>query len=136
MSIDIHFTEQDSERIAEALGIPGEDSVIDCLAMAVGTDSRAGWITLEAIPMVREEPGVNMTLGANKVSFGQQERERINSSFLAMAIQNGVNCPIADAAKVRPVILAAMSSLRGTLKPTESAARKVDNSLIKICRGR
>ena len=27
--------------------------------------------------------------------------------FLAMAIQSGLNCPIVDAAKVRPVILAA-----------------------------
>ena len=92
---------------AEAMGIPREDVVIDCLALTVGADSRAGLITLETIRMVREELGVNMTLGASNVSFGLPERGVINRAFLAMTIQNGVNCPIVDPAKVRPTILAA-----------------------------
>ena len=92
---------------AEALGIPHEDVVIDCLALTVGADDpQAALITLEAIRMVREELGVNMTLGASNVSFGLPEREVVNWAFLAMAIQSGVNCPIVDAAKVRPAILA------------------------------
>jgi 5-methyltetrahydrofolate--homocysteine methyltransferase len=92
---------------AGALGIPREDVVIDCLALTVGADdSQAGRITLETIRMVREELGVNMTLGASNVSFGLPEREVVNWAFLAMAIQNGVNCPIVDAAKVRQAILA------------------------------
>jgi len=57
--------------------------------------------------MVREELGVNMTLGASNISFGLPEREVINWAFLAMAIQTGVTCPIVDVAKVRPAILAA-----------------------------
>ena len=93
---------------AEALGLPRGDVVIDCLALTVGADnSQAGRITLEAILMVREELGVNVTLGASNVSFGLPEREVVNWAFLAMAIQNGVNCPIVDAAKARPAILAA-----------------------------
>jgi len=92
---------------AEALGIPREDVVIDCLALTVGADSRAGMVTLEATRMVREELGVNMTLGASNVSFGLPERKVVNWVFLAMAIQRGVNCPIVDVAKVRPAILAA-----------------------------
>jgi 5-methyltetrahydrofolate--homocysteine methyltransferase len=92
---------------AEALGIAREDLVIDCLALTVGADSQAGLVSLGAIKMVREELGVNMTLGASNISFGLPEREVINWAFLAMAIQNGVNCPIVDAAKVRPAILAA-----------------------------
>lgn len=91
---------------AEAMGIPREDIVIDCLALTVGADSRAGLVTLEAIRMVREELGVNMTLGASNVSFGLPERETINWVFLAMTIQRGVNCPIVDVAKVRPAVLA------------------------------
>lgn len=91
---------------AEAMGIPREDVVIDCLALTVGADSRAGLVTLEAIRMVREELGVNMTLGASNVSFGLPERETINWVFLAMTIQRGVNCPIVDVAKVRPAVLA------------------------------
>jgi 5-methyltetrahydrofolate--homocysteine methyltransferase len=92
---------------AEALGIPREDIVVDCLALTVGADSQAAVVSLEAIQGVREELGLNMTLGASNVSFGLPEREVINWAFLAMALQNGMNCPIVDAAKVRPAILAA-----------------------------
>ncbi|HHS96287.1 MAG TPA: pterin-binding protein [Chloroflexi bacterium] len=92
---------------AEALGIPRADVVIDCLAMTVGADSNAARITLEAIRMVRDELGVNQTLGASNVSFGLPDREMINQVFLGMVILAGVNCPIVDAAKVRPAILAA-----------------------------
>jgi 5-methyltetrahydrofolate--homocysteine methyltransferase len=91
---------------AEALGIPRQDVVIDCLALTVGADSQAGVISLGAMRMVREELGVNMTLGASNVSFGLPDREVINWAFLAMAIQSGVNCPIVDAGVVRPAILA------------------------------
>ena len=92
---------------AEALGIPREDLAIDCLALTVGADSQAGLTSLRAIRKVREELGVNMTLGASNISFGLPEREVINWAFLAMAIQTGVTCPIVDVAKVRPAILAA-----------------------------
>lgn len=92
---------------AEALGIAREDVLIDCLALTVGADSQAGWITLEAIRMVREELGVNMTLGASNVSFGLPDRETINGVFLGMAIARGLNCPIVDAAKVAAYIQAA-----------------------------
>ena len=92
---------------AEALGIPREDLVIDCLSLTVGADSQAGGVTLDAIRLVREELGVNMTLGASNVSFGLPTREVVNWAFLAMVIQQGVNCPIVDVAKVRPAVLAA-----------------------------
>lgn len=88
-------------------GIGKEDILIDCLALTVGADSKAGWVTLEAIRMVKEELGVNMSLGASNVSFGLPDRETLNGAFLAMAIDRGLNCPIVDAAKVRPYILAA-----------------------------
>lgn len=91
---------------AAALGIPPEDVIIDCLTLTVGADSQAGLVTLTAVCMVRERFGVNLTLGASNVSFGLPDREIINWAFLSMAIQNGVNCPIVDAAKVRPAILA------------------------------
>ena len=91
---------------AEALGIPREDVIIDCLALTVGADSQAGLVTLGTIRMVREELGVNMTLGASNISFGLPDREMVNWVFLAMLIQRGINCPIVDAAKVRPAVLA------------------------------
>jgi 5-methyltetrahydrofolate--homocysteine methyltransferase len=92
---------------AEGHGIPRENILIDCLALTVGADSKAGWITLEAIRMVKEELGVNMALGASNVSFGLPEREILTGAFLAMAIDRGLNCPIVDAAKVAHYIQAA-----------------------------
>jgi 5-methyltetrahydrofolate--homocysteine methyltransferase len=92
---------------AEGMGIPREDILIDCLALTVGADSQAGRITMQAIEMVRDELGVNQTLGASNVSFGLPERETINWVFLGMCIQNGLNAPIVDVEKVRPAVLAA-----------------------------
>jgi 5-methyltetrahydrofolate--homocysteine methyltransferase len=96
---------------AEGHGIPREGILIDCLALTVGADSQAGWVTLEAIRLVKEELGVNMTLGASNVSFGLPDREIINGAFLAMAIERGLNCPIVDAAKVAHYIQAADMAL-------------------------
>ncbi len=92
---------------AEAMGIPRENVVIDCLALTMGADTKAGWTTLETIRMVREELGANMAMGASNISFGLPEREVINGAFVAMAIASGVTCPIVDAAKVRLYTLAA-----------------------------
>ena len=91
---------------AEKIGIPRENLVIDCLAFAVGADPTAGKVTIETIRRIKEELGVNMTLGASNVSFGMPDRDSINSSFVAMAITAGATCLIVDVAKVRTVILA------------------------------
>lgn len=98
-----------AERIverAERMGIPRENVLIDCLALTVGADSKAGRVTLEAIRLVARELGVNQALGASNVSYGLPDRDIVNAAFLAMTIASGVTCPIVDAAKVRPLILA------------------------------
>ena len=92
---------------AEALGVPRENVVIDCLALTMGSDSKAGWTTLEAIRMVKEELGVNITLGASNISFGLPDRKIINSAFFAMVIYAGATCLIMDANHLRPAVLAA-----------------------------
>jgi 5-methyltetrahydrofolate--homocysteine methyltransferase len=91
---------------AESLGIPREDVIIDCLTLTVGTNIRSGLITIEAIQKVKEELGVNLTLGVSNISFGMPDRNLINSVFLAMAIFSGVACPIVNVAKARPIVLA------------------------------
>jgi 5-methyltetrahydrofolate--homocysteine methyltransferase len=91
---------------AEALGIPREDIIIDCLAMTIATDGQAGLATLEAVRRVRAEFGVNQTLGASNISFGLPDRNVLNDAFLALAITAGVTCPVVNAARVRPAILA------------------------------
>jgi 5-methyltetrahydrofolate--homocysteine methyltransferase len=78
-------------------GIPIEDIVIDPLAMPVGADTTLGLKTLETIAALREEFGVNMTLGASNVSFGMPDRHTIGAAFLPMAISAGLTSAIMDA---------------------------------------
>ncbi len=92
---------------AEALGIPREDVLIDCLALTVSAEPDAAIITLNTIDLVREELGVNQALGHSNVSFGLPDREVINRVALGMVIRAGVNAPIVDAAEVKQSILAA-----------------------------
>jgi 5-methyltetrahydrofolate--homocysteine methyltransferase len=78
-------------------GIAIEDIVIDPLAMPVGADTSLVLRTLETIALVREEFGLNMTLGASNVSFGMPDRASIGSAFLPMAIASGLTSAIMDA---------------------------------------
>jgi 5-methyltetrahydrofolate--homocysteine methyltransferase len=78
-------------------GIPIEDIVIDPLAMPVGADTGHGIRTLETIALLRDEFGVNMTLGASNVSFGMPDRHAIGAAFLPVAISHGLTSAIMDA---------------------------------------
>jgi 5-methyltetrahydrofolate--homocysteine methyltransferase len=78
-------------------GIAIEDIVIDPLAMPVGADTSLVLRTLETIALVREEFGLNMTLGASNVSFGMPDRASIGAAFLPMAIASGLTSAIMDA---------------------------------------
>ena len=91
---------------AEKLGIPREDIVVDCVTMTVGADIRSALVTIETIRKVKDELGINVTLGASNVSFGLPNRGLINTTFLAIAIAAGMNCPVINVAKVRPTVLA------------------------------
>ncbi|MFO7967003.1 MAG: dihydropteroate synthase [Archaeoglobaceae archaeon] len=91
---------------AESEGIPPENVIIDCLTLTIGTDTKNALITLESIKKVKQDLGVNMTLGVSNISFGMPDRALLNNSFLSMAIQSGVTCPIADSASAKPIILA------------------------------
>jgi 5-methyltetrahydrofolate--homocysteine methyltransferase len=78
-------------------GIPAEDIVIDPLAMPVGADTAHVCRTLETIGLIRDELGVNMTLGASNVSFGMPDRHTIAAAFLPMAMTHGLTSAIMDA---------------------------------------
>lgn len=81
---------------ADKAGIPREDVVIDSLAMAVATDDRAALETLACMARIRDELGLNQTLGVSNVSFGMPERAACNAVFITMAIQSGLTCAIVD----------------------------------------
>jgi 5-methyltetrahydrofolate--homocysteine methyltransferase len=92
---------------AGTMGIPPEDIIIDCLALTLGTDTNAALVTLGAIREVKDQLGVNQTLGASNISFGLPDRSVINQAFLAVAIPAGLTCPTVDVAKVRQTVLSA-----------------------------
>ena len=79
---------------AESLGIPREDIVVDCLAMAAATDSNSARVTLETLRRVTEEFGIFTTIGASNISFGMPNRPLLNIQFLSMAILSGLTAPI------------------------------------------
>jgi 5-methyltetrahydrofolate--homocysteine methyltransferase len=81
-------------------GIGPEDVVIDPLAMTVGADTTAVTITLQTIALIREELGVNMSLGASNVSFGLPQRHALNAAFLPMAMAAGLTSAIMSTAPV------------------------------------
>jgi 5-methyltetrahydrofolate--homocysteine methyltransferase len=81
---------------AVQIGIPIEDIVIDPLAMTMGADHNAGRITLEAIALIVDTFGVNITMGASNVSFGLPDRKYVNAAYMAMAIYAGLTCPITN----------------------------------------
>jgi len=81
---------------AAKLGIPLEDIIIDPLAMSVSADDQAGIGALATLAQIKNNLGVNQTIGASNVSFGLPDRPIVNSVFLAMAVMNGLTCPITD----------------------------------------
>jgi 5-methyltetrahydrofolate--homocysteine methyltransferase len=91
---------------AEKAGVPRQDVVIDVLTFAIGAEAGSGRDVLEAIRRVREELGVNITMGASNISFGMPDRPVINDAWVSMVIGAGATALIVDAAKVRPAVLA------------------------------
>ena len=92
-----------AERIIEraaGIGIPIEDVVIDPLVLTIGADPNAGLVTLEAIELISNRFGVNISLGASNVSFGMPERHTLNQAFLSLAIQAGATCVMTHVARL------------------------------------
>ncbi len=81
---------------AEAYGIGKERILIDCLTLTVSAQQNAGRDTLEAIRRVKKRFGVKTVLGASNISFGLPERKLLNRTFLAMALEAGLDAPITD----------------------------------------
>ncbi len=76
------------------IGIPKEDIIIDCLTMTVSAKQSAAQITLDAMKKVKEKFGVKTTLGVSNVSFGLPQREVVNTAFVTLALEDGLDLPI------------------------------------------
>ena len=79
---------------AAAYGIAKKDVVFDTLAMTVSADPHAAKETLSALRQIRREMGCHTSLGVSNVSFGLPNREAVNSTFFALALENGLSAAI------------------------------------------
>ncbi|RYD02083.1 hypothetical protein N752_26905 [Desulforamulus aquiferis] len=94
---------------AEAVGIPREDIMVDCLVLTVSAQPEGVPETLKAITMVKRELGTTTSLGVSNVSFGLPNRGLINAAFFAMALYAGL-----DAAILNPQEQRMMETLRAS----------------------
>ena len=93
----------------EAIGIPRQDLMLDCLVLTVSAQPEGVPQTLEAIRLVKQELGVTTSLGVSNVSFGLPNRGLINTAFFAMALNAGL-----DAAILNPQDQRMMETMRAS----------------------
>lgn len=78
------------------LGFTKEDIVVDGLVATVGANKNAALETLQTIAYCKNELGLATICGLSNISFGLPERINVNTSFLTMAIANGLTMAIAN----------------------------------------
>ena len=78
---------------AERVGIDKRLLVFDGLVMAVSSNQQYGRITLDTLSALHNM-GFLTTIGLSNVSFGLPERAYLNRTFLALALENGLDMPI------------------------------------------
>ena len=79
---------------ADAAGIPREDVYIDCLTLTVSAEQDAAAETLRALALCKRELGVRTVLGVSNISFGLPCRGYMNTAFLTLAMQAGLDLAI------------------------------------------
>lgn len=75
-------------------GIPKRDVYIDCLTLTASAEQEGVMETIKAVRMVKERLGLKTVLGVSNISFGLPNRELVNSTFLTMAMNSGLDLPI------------------------------------------
>ena len=79
---------------AQKHGIDKKDMIFDPLALTISADSSAAKETLRAVALINTKLGCKTSLGVSNVSFGLPERDLINGTFFALAMQNGLSAAI------------------------------------------
>jgi 5-methyltetrahydrofolate corrinoid/iron sulfur protein methyltransferase len=83
--------------LATAGGLTEEKLYIDPLVTAISTGIDSAMITFETIKKIRSAfPLAHITSGLSNISFGMPLRSLINRTFMAMAVQAGLDSAIAD----------------------------------------
>ena len=97
------------------LGLPEENLYFDPLIRPVSTEPTQAKEFLRSIPMIKGLGNVKTICGLSNVSYGLPNRKLINSVFLTMAIQAGLDAAILDPTDNRIMSnIAASGALLGT----------------------
>jgi 5-methyltetrahydrofolate--homocysteine methyltransferase len=79
---------------AENYGIDKKNIIFDTLAMTISADNTSAIATLNSLKRIRKELGCHTSLGVSNVSFGLPNRDAINGTFFALALENGLSAAI------------------------------------------
>lgn len=79
---------------AKAYGISKKDIIFDTLAMTISADTSSAQTTLQALSYIKKELGCHTSLGVSNISFGLPNRDILNATFFAFALENGLSCAI------------------------------------------
>ena len=79
---------------AAEYGIGKRDILFDPLALTVSADKNSAKVTLETVRRIHDELGAHTSLGISNVSFGLPARDAVNSTFFALALENGLSAAI------------------------------------------
>ena len=81
-------------KTAKEYGIEKKDIIFDTLALTISADANAATTTLKSLNVIKNELGCHTSLGVSNVSFGLPERDAVNSTFFALALENGLSAAI------------------------------------------
>lgn len=95
---------------ANAHGIPNEDIYIDCLTLTASAEQAGAQQTLAALAECKRALGVRTVLGVSNISFGLPCRGYLNTAFLTMAMQAGLDLAIMN--PNTPEMMAAVRAFR------------------------
>ena len=79
---------------AAKYGIEKKNIIFDTLAMTISADNKAAAATLNALKTIKNELGCHTSLGVSNISFGLPNRDAINGTFFALALENGLSAAI------------------------------------------
>nr|WP_317399642.1 homocysteine S-methyltransferase family protein [uncultured Gemmiger sp.] len=104
----------------DAAGIPREDVCLDCLTLTVSAEQASAVETLKAMRLCKQELGVRTVLGVSNISFGLPCRGYMNTTFLTLAMQAGLDLAIMN--PNTPEMMAAVRAFRVLTSQDEQCA--------------
>lgn len=79
---------------AAKYGIEKKDIIFDTLAMTISAEGKAAIATLSSLKTIKNKLGCHTSLGVSNISFGLPNRDAINGTFFALALENGLSAAI------------------------------------------